>query len=430
MKNVKFLIPARMGSKGLPFKNRSLFEHTAKIIPPHIRSICWVSSDDPEILKQAYSWGFNFYERPSEISQDKSSTKEVVLDFIKRVNPKDDTLIIVLYLTYPERTWEDVTNFIKNTWALRKRSALCQKKHKGVHPYLLMNDLGNGDGSQLVNHNLYRRQDYPPVFEISHFIIGFYANEVNNLNNNLYNENTHFFRIGEVIDVDEKKDLARVSSKTKSLEKKVNNQPITVENFPKMLENKTICVVGPSTNLIGKGYGTFIDSFDIVIRFNGSLPIPNDSIIDYGKKTDILCINGLFGKTHNMNHYDSFFKNGLQLILSKTLINNNPKILKLNPQSNNQLLLGNILIENLIKYKPSRIHITGIDFYKRGVTSFKNDYHDKLIMDRLKSVFGQSVKIDPSSSHDIEVNIKHLQKIVKENPFIDVDHDLLHILRK
>jgi CMP-N-acetylneuraminic acid synthetase len=74
---------------------------------------------------------------------------------------------------------------------------------------MLKSEPGNR-GSQLFYHNLYRRQDYPECFEISHFISIFNSNELNRLNNNLYNNDTYFMEISKnAIDVVEQKDLDR-----------------------------------------------------------------------------------------------------------------------------------------------------------------------------------------------------------------------------
>jgi CMP-N-acetylneuraminic acid synthetase len=68
----------------------------------------------------------------------------------------------------------------------------------------------NYTGNQLVEHNLYRRQDYPKVFEISHFISIFEIGELFNLNDNLYNKNTIYYPVGDVVDVDTNKDLENI----------------------------------------------------------------------------------------------------------------------------------------------------------------------------------------------------------------------------
>ena len=71
-------------------------------------------------------------------------------------------------------------------------------------------------GEQVVRHNLYRRQDYPKCFEISHYMCAIKASEVNNLNKNLYNEDTFFYQIEDKIDIDYKKDLEAYNDKNNS----------------------------------------------------------------------------------------------------------------------------------------------------------------------------------------------------------------------
>ena len=62
---------------------------------------------------------------------------------------------------------------------------------------------------QVIQHNFYRRQDYPKCFEISHFISIFSKKELKHLNNNLYNKETIFMPIQNFIDVDTSKDLEK-----------------------------------------------------------------------------------------------------------------------------------------------------------------------------------------------------------------------------
>ena len=59
-----------------------------------------------------------------------------------------------------------------------------------------------------------------------------------------------------------------------------------MNEFQKILNNKTIAVVGPSPHLLGKNLGNKIDSFDIFSRLNEVRPLGLES--DYGKKADVL----------------------------------------------------------------------------------------------------------------------------------------------
>jgi len=207
---MKIVIPARKGSKGLPFKNRMLFNKTADIIPEDMKGFTYVLTDDAEIIKMAEDYGFNIIVRPYTISQDETSTKEAMEYFLNMMmfGPNED--IVMLYLTYPERTWEDVIRAHKFVWEHNAHSMLC-KKELDTSPFLMMKEEDNNKGSQLFYHDLYRRQDYPKCFEISHFISIFRASELNKLNNNLYNRRTMFMEIqNNIIDVDTQHDLDKL----------------------------------------------------------------------------------------------------------------------------------------------------------------------------------------------------------------------------
>ena len=64
-------------------------------------------------------------------------------------------------------------------------------------------------GEQIIQHDLYRRQDYPECFEISHFICMLRAGEIKSLNNQLYNNSTGFYKISDKLDVDYKEDFEK-----------------------------------------------------------------------------------------------------------------------------------------------------------------------------------------------------------------------------
>ncbi len=112
----------------------------------------------------------------------------------------------MLYLTYPERKWQDVLKayqWFKHNKAL---SLLCREEID-TSPYLFLKEEDENKGSQLFTHNYYRRQDYPKCFKICHMISIFKTNEIKNLNNNLYNKDTFYYKISKVIDIDTEQDF-------------------------------------------------------------------------------------------------------------------------------------------------------------------------------------------------------------------------------
>ena len=84
------------------------------------------------------------------------------------MDPSD--IIVMLYLTYPERKFSDI-NKILNIYKEKKiNSLLCCVEPKS-HPYLCLFKQDNNHGKQVIEHDMYRRQDYPECFEISHFMV-------------------------------------------------------------------------------------------------------------------------------------------------------------------------------------------------------------------------------------------------------------------
>lgn len=211
IENFKIVIPARRNSKGLPFKNRKLFPITLLNIPEKYHKNIIVTTDDEIIIDYCKVSGIDFHFRPEHLSNDEASTKDVMLDLIdKKINFNDR--VIMLYLTYPERTWSDIERSVSTYIEKKVKSLLCKKEFNSTHPYLLMLELDENKGRQLIEHDLYRRQDYPKVFEISHFISIFDVSELNNLNKNLYNEDTFFLPIENKIDVDYESDLIKYNN--------------------------------------------------------------------------------------------------------------------------------------------------------------------------------------------------------------------------
>jgi len=215
---MKIIIPARMGSKGLPGKNRTLFRYTADIIPEEYKKDVIVLTDDPEIHKLAKEYQFLSIERFKETSTDEASMKFTLtwatnyLTLIGKIKANED--ILLLYLTYPERSWFDVEKALAFYHANEAKSLLCRKEITHT-PFLILKEEENNQGSQLFWHDLYRRQDYPKCFELCHFICILNSGSINSLNSNLYNNQTVFFPVDSPIDVDTKKDLDRFNGTNK-----------------------------------------------------------------------------------------------------------------------------------------------------------------------------------------------------------------------
>lgn len=201
-----YVIPARRGSKGCPGKNRKLFPFTYEQIPAAFREKTIVTTDDEDVLRQAKE--MNCLARSRALSGDSVSIKPVMEDVVTKFSIAPDDTIVMLYLTFPTRTWREIQGALMFFRRVGASSMLCRKPVK-THPYLCI--LPDGiRGRQLIEHDYYRRQDYPEVMEICHFVAIFQAAELQRLNRNLYNDDTVYYTIRDCVDVDTEADLRSI----------------------------------------------------------------------------------------------------------------------------------------------------------------------------------------------------------------------------
>ena len=204
---MKIVIPARKDSKGIPFKNRKLFDYTANTIPKSEYKNTIVSTNDSQIISLAKEYGFIIHNRSESNASDNASTKDFMLEVIGDLCLTGD--ICMLYLTYPQRTWQEIKKaqvFYRKHGA---RSLLCREEVE-THPYVCLYEDGDFKGKQVIDHDLCRRQDYPKCFKVCHKIAIFNQQEIHNLNSNIYNEDTIYFPIKKTLDIDTPFDLERI----------------------------------------------------------------------------------------------------------------------------------------------------------------------------------------------------------------------------
>lgn len=159
--------------------------------------------------------------------------------------------------------------------------------------------------------------------------------------------------------------------------------------FKKFIENKTIALIGPAESIIGTGKGNLIDKFDIVIRLNKSLPLPENLSEDIGTKTTIL-YNSLntsdfpgqnkfqnnFLKKHDIKFLccpypleNDFFKNDILNYIKRNKFSmpfrvvNNKLYKSIENSIRTRPFTGTCAICDLLNYNIKYIYISGLDFY-------------------------------------------------------------------
>ena len=93
---MKIIIPARQGSKGLPFKNRKLLDYTIDKIPQKYFKDVYVTTDDETILEKISFKGLNGIKRSRELSEDTVSIKPVMADVVKKLDLDETEMIVMI----------------------------------------------------------------------------------------------------------------------------------------------------------------------------------------------------------------------------------------------------------------------------------------------------------------------------------------------
>ena len=163
-----------------------------------------IITTDDEFIIENYK-DYKILKRSEDLSNDTASVKDVLVDVIETLEI-DNEDIILLYLTYPERTLEDIEKIYKFYVDNHLTSLLCKKQVK-THPYMCLEELENGRGKLVVPHDFYRRQDYPRCFEFSHFVCIFNSDKIYELNDLIMHNQSYFYNIEDKIDIDEEEDL-------------------------------------------------------------------------------------------------------------------------------------------------------------------------------------------------------------------------------
>ena len=187
--------------------------------------------------------------------------------------------------------------------------------------------------------------------------------------------------------------------------------------FEKIIKDKSVIFVGPSPILLNKNMGDFIDSFDVVVRSNNSFPIPKEHQKDYGTKCDVIYLNHQFIKRKKDSKKE--YLKEIDFICSKSkVITNENRIYDVfkHSHSNKYILGGTFICYDLLKKKPKKLHITGIDFYHTSI-HLKNFTYMK-----------EKTYRSLSNCHNIEEDIDFFKKEILSNKNVYIDDFLKNLI--
>jgi N-acylneuraminate cytidylyltransferase len=185
------IIPARGGSKGVPYKNirplanKPLIAHSildAK--EAHLVDRIYVTTDDAEIAQVSTDYGASIIHRPPELANDTASSESALVHALTEIEKEEihPELIVFLQCTSPLRTGLDIDRAIEQIRAENADSLLSVSP---THRFLWHQVDNVAQSINYDYHHRPRRQDLNPQYMENGSIYIFKPWVLKELNNRL-----------------------------------------------------------------------------------------------------------------------------------------------------------------------------------------------------------------------------------------------------
>ena len=169
------------------------------------------------------------------------------------------------------------------------------------------------------------------------------------------------------------------------------------------IKNKRVIFVGASPIMIRLGEGPKIDSYDVVVRTNGSIWLihQKDFQVDYGKRCDVLYTNNQFYREMRPLPVREFRQHGLKFLRMKTCRPSDFR--EYNHHVGTEIIrdaihevdkkisgatMGLYLIQDILNCNPESLMVTGIDFFISKKKVFEHDnyreYYPGYLPDKIR----------------------------------------------
>lgn len=178
--------------------NKRLLEHALNSIAKKFHRRVIVSTDQGWALDYVEDMRVKGMPSSSEISENRGSYKDILLDISSKMHMDPDDEFVMLSLEYPARTYRNIRSAIqhyrKNPYA---KSLLCRRPSSSVPQKFLVEGEEEGTGEPVIEDvgQEWREDEFDEGFVHSHFISITEVSELPEVNDWLWNEDTIFFPI-------------------------------------------------------------------------------------------------------------------------------------------------------------------------------------------------------------------------------------------
>lgn len=221
--------------------------------------------------------------------------------------------------------------------------------------------------------------------------------------------------------------------------------------YKNYLENKKIAFVGGCPNIKGMKLGKMIDSYDVIVKTNGSVFLHNQLgqsyERDYGSRIDVLYTNNQFYREMRPFPIRMFREKGIKFLRMKTghetdlsfynkyfdahLIKSAISKVDMEIRS---AIMGCYIIKDLLMQNPREIHVTGIDFFVSKKKVFQHDnyqeYLDGYLPDKIRNQGNRINAGKKEDGHNLIESTRYIEKLFRESGKITMPDFIKEIMYK
>jgi len=216
--------------------------------------------------------------------------------------------------------------------------------------------------------------------------------------------------------------------------------------YGRFLKGKRVAIVGPAPSIVGSKQAKALEAFDVIVRLNKALPVPDELHSDIGKRTDVLynCMNPseeCGGKIDiNQLHrqhvkflvspyapYQSYrFQRDIKSFEETNRRHAKPiPFCHIDPTYFARLMqiiklpnTGISAILDLLQHDIAHLYITGFTFFKGGYIKQYRGYDERKVLNFMAKY----------NLHDQERQLHYMRRILKNNPRVTMDKALADII--
>jgi len=206
--------------------------------------------------------------------------------------------------------------------------------------------------------------------------------------------------------------------------------------YEDFIKDKKIIFIGPSPYLIGQNLGKYFDSFDLIVRTNGSVFMGKELHKDYGSRLDILYVNVQFMREacpldffkiiYNIKYFCTKTRNkgAMANFSKKAPARDFSDVISVLNEQVQGLLTGTAIIYDILRFNPKELHIVGMDFYSNKPPVFIPDDWREYYPGYLPKVTEKLANVknlgrrDP---HNYASNAKMVNRLQKTFPNLSID---------